>query len=354
MNFLSSNLDVILDNQTIASNYLTQLSYNILINYIQTDIKINIGILTTNDLTTDNYNCYQNKNIQQTVDVLFILVGDHQFDENIVHDLHCNIPAAILINDYLTCRDNVVYFPLWLLASKIFANADIIADGNKTYKVSCINRNPRPGRIYNFIKLKNLPFADELYLTCYKKYPCGGDYLDSDSFQGLDQIDIDLFLEIYNTLPDELIEYNKLGNIVGEFGIIEEINTIAYTDSMLNVITETYCNHSFLSEKTFKPIRAEQLFLMSGPMHSIKKLREFGFDTFNDYIDHDYYDSEPNWQLRILKMHTILQSIYYDIDSIYQKTEKRRKENRIYLMSDRLTHLCTTPLINWIKNHELV
>ena len=113
------------------------------------------------------------------------------------------------------------------------------------------------------------------------------------------------------------------------------IDNPGYQESMLNIITETYHDTLYLSEKTFKPIRAQQLFLMCGPANSIKHLRDLGFDVFDDIIDHTYYDSESDWEKRIIKMHELLVEIYYDIPTMYKETKRRRNNNRKHLLNFR-------------------
>ena len=46
-----------------------------------------------------------------------------------------------------------------------------------------------------------------------------------------------------------------------------------------------------LSEKTFKPILAGQLFILLASPGAVQFLREIGIDTFDDIIDHSYDDT---------------------------------------------------------------
>jgi hypothetical protein len=65
----------------------------------------------------------------------------------------------------------------------------------------------------------------------------------------------------------------------------------------LDVITETYQHSSigevFVSEKTYRPLRAGQLFLLQGPCYAVDEIRNLGFDTFDKWIDHSY-DNETD------------------------------------------------------------
>jgi hypothetical protein len=70
------------------------------------------------------------------------------------------------------------------------------------------------------------------------------------------------------------------------------------------------------------------LFVVIGSQGSIDHLRSQGVDTFDDIIDHKYYDNEPNWQTRIQKVHEVLDHlITSDLNAINKITQDRRSEN---------------------------
>jgi hypothetical protein len=102
----------------------------------------------------------------------------------------------------------------------------------------------------------------------------------------------------------------------------------AYTDSYINLVTETDMSNAFVTEKTWKPVASAQLFLIVGHKNAIEHLRDMGVDTFDDIVDHNYYDSEPDWQQRIQKIHRVLDDLLIqDLESIYKDTEQRRTSN---------------------------
>ena len=62
----------------------------------------------------------------------------------------------------------------------------------------------------------------------------------------------------------------------------------------IDVITETMTRDQdgvFLSEKTFKAIRAGQLPIVFGQKGTIASMRKYGFKTFDKWIDHSYDDT---------------------------------------------------------------
>ena len=72
-----------------------------------------------------------------------------------------------------------------------------------------------------------------------------------------------------------------------------------FEDSYLNVVLETHldCDQSggvFLTEKTFKPIKHCQPFIMFGAVGTIEHLRQMGYRTFDHVIDHSYDSVKDN------------------------------------------------------------
>jgi len=68
----------------------------------------------------------------------------------------------------------------------------------------------------------------------------------------------------------------------------------------IDVVSETMTHEEggiFFSEKTWKPLRAGQLFIIQGQPFAIQSLRDYGFKTFDDHIDHSY-DTERNLDTR--------------------------------------------------------
>jgi hypothetical protein len=87
-----------------------------------------------------------------------------------------------------------------------------------------------------------------------------------------------------------------------------------YSNSYLNVVLETHMdadqsNGVFLTEKTFKPIKHAQPFVIFGAAHSLARLRDLGYRTFDHVID-NRYDSIENTTDRWLCLITMLHSMF--------------------------------------------
>ena len=85
---------------------------------------------------------------------------------------------------------------------------------------------------------------------------------------------------------------------------------------------------TFITEKTWKTIASGQLFLLLAGPGTVAHLREIGLDTFDDIIDHNYYDSELDAKTRIVKLHKVLDDLMSkDLELINQQTKDRRTAN---------------------------
>jgi hypothetical protein len=77
-----------------------------------------------------------------------------------------------------------------------------------------------------------------------------------------------------------------------------------HTNSYCNIVMETHFDAdqsggSFLTEKTFKPIKHGQMFFIAGPAGSLQALRDLGYRTFDSVLDNSYDRIENNtlrWQ----------------------------------------------------------
>lgn len=77
-----------------------------------------------------------------------------------------------------------------------------------------------------------------------------------------------------------------------------------YTNSYCNIVLETHydadqTHGTFLTEKTFKPIKHAQPFIVAAPAGTLQTLRNLGYRTFDHAIDNSYdleYDNTERWR----------------------------------------------------------
>lgn len=224
------------------------------------------------------------------------------------------------IDDHL-CYPRMFFYPHWY-----YYAMDILIDSPedpiKKYALSCLNGNPRPHRIYNYIQLSKQSYFSNSLVTAHT---------DDSTFRGddiaLDKNILDQWASISSTFPDR--------NIKLAFGAARKLSHPAYSSSYLHLVTETtVVPKLFVTEKTWKPVAAGQLFLVHGSPHTIKYLRDQGVDVFDDIIDHKYYDSEIDWQVRADRIHQLIDSLVkQDLAEIYAQTVERRAANKLNFFS---------------------
>ena len=91
-----------------------------------------------------------------------------------------------------------------------------------------------------------------------------------------------------------------------------------YLSLDLPSLNESYCHlvlettvlpGVFITEKIWKPLASKVPFLVYGNPATMKFLKDQGIDTYDDVIDHAYYDQEQDPRQRLKKLHQILEDI---------------------------------------------
>jgi hypothetical protein len=81
------------------------------------------------------------------------------------------------------------------------------------------------------------------------------------------------------------------------YGMDQEIFEKPYNDTACSLVSETNDNEYevFMTEKIWKPIIAQHLFIVHGNYLYLQKLRDMGFRTFNNYFEEVYdLDKDPD------------------------------------------------------------
>lgn len=89
------------------------------------------------------------------------------------------------------------------------------------------------------------------------------------------------YYTLYENYVDKLIEpYSNKNHHQPRF----------YKNFSLDIVTDHVFNYPQpnLSEKVFKPISTKRLFIYVGAAHSLKLLKNIGFETFSSYINEEY------------------------------------------------------------------
>ena len=75
-----------------------------------------------------------------------------------------------------------------------------------------------------------------------------------------------------------------------QYGMDQDLYEKPYNDSVYSLVSETNDNDTdvFMTEKIWKPIIAQHVFIVHGNHLYLQKLREMGFKTFGNYFDESY------------------------------------------------------------------
>ena len=205
-------------------------------------------------------------------------------------------PAPHIEIDHVKWSGGVSWFWFYMF-NKHRDNAFNIDHSNKKHEFLYLNKFPRPHRVTLYEKLQNEKLLDKSIYT-------------------------------FRMLEDPVIleqKYELPGvdtRMYPRFGKDQDMTEAPYVDTACSLVSETNVNDTdvFMTEKIWKPIIAQHVFVVHGNYLYLQKLREMGFKTFNTYFD-ESYDLERDSQKRI--------------DKIVQLTKdlKKLKWSDIYLQS---------------------
>ena len=117
-----------------------------------------------------------------------------------------------------------------------------------------------------------------------------------------------------------------------------------YTNSYCNIIFETLYDAdqsggTFLTEKTFKPIKHGQPFVMVGPKGSLAILRSLGYRTFDNYIDNSYDLIENNTKRWLCIQKTITAIKNSDLPRWRESCQADVEHNQALFLSSKANRL---------------
>ena len=118
-----------------------------------------------------------------------------------------------------------------------------------------------------------------------------------------------------------------------------------FTDSYCNIVLETMfdldqSDGTMISEKTYKPIKHGQIFMIVGPHGSLAELRRLGYCTFDSVLDNSY-DNERNSTLRWVALRESIKKIQHDLPDIYQQCYSDIMHNQTLFCGSKFSRLNT-------------
>ena len=114
-----------------------------------------------------------------------------------------------------------------------------------------------------------------------------------------------------------------------QYGKDQDIYEQPYVDTVCSIVSETNDNDTdvFMTEKIWKPIMAQHVFVVHGNHLYLQKLREIGFKTFGSYFD-ESYDLENDQNKKIDKIVSLCKDLKTkNWPDIYIQTIALRQHN---------------------------
>jgi hypothetical protein len=259
-----------------------------------------------------------------------------------------NKPVLVLTSHPIE-HTNSLYCPIWpiLYPSEyvdiIYPTEEQCINPNRSYMYSCLNNRFTLDRAINLIvweKYHRVVTPEHLVTMIYSESVIKTDPEAKEQLMLLDKTLATKDQTYKNIFYNKLLPYFPIEHKEAQFYLDPfELMNSAFLDSNLNVITEHwhFTQTPFISEKSLKPILAGQFFVNTGSVGTIEAMRDLGFDTFDDIIDHSVYTDETDLLEKMEKIHQYLSDIKRrDWVELYKLTHQRRLNNRNLLISNQI------------------
>ncbi len=233
----------------------------------------------------------------------------------------------------------------------------------------CHNRSPKPHRYSFLCMLKKEGLLEKmdwsLIMGWYHKKTNShqNPYFYGEFFIGNDIENYKNEIEYFRNIDIKKSKYEEDRTWFDDFGDnpditwknVYELKT--YEDSYVNIITESCYspNEVHITEKSMKPFYFYQLPIFLSSYNHVKYLKErFGFDVFNDVIDHSY-DDEPDNRIRMYKVINEIKRIDNNKDEIkiFYKNNKSRFEKNHQIIHEIYNSKKDTDYMKSLMNLEI-
>lgn len=116
-----------------------------------------------------------------------------------------------------------------------------------------------------------------------------------------------------------------------------------YINSYCNIVMETHfdadgCHGTFLTEKTFKPIKHGQLFFIAGPAGSLQVLRDMGYRVFDNILD-NRYDTNVGNTVRWEMLRNAIAQAQQDLPDLFEQAQADIAHNQQLFLSSKTQRL---------------
>lgn len=263
------------------------------------------------------------------------------------HHLHQDCYVFVSGNTIAKTLKNFVYFTdfeLWYYQRNLHTHALKIHYEPRERDFTVLNRLHKSWRALAMTDLRQNGILDNSYWS----YCQSGNFVDADCAIEIDtkpdlRVRVENFLQGAPYLCDELDhdQRNDHRTLIPKY----------HVNSYCNIVMETHFDigsGTFLTEKTFKPIKHGQMFFIAGPAGSLQVLRDLGYRVFDSILDNKY-DLEPDPTQRWI---SLIRSIFFtqpDLPQLFELCRADIEHNQQLFQSSKADRLNT--LIKEINEH---
>lgn len=259
------------------------------------------------DHRTGNYQLWENdfywKDLYDRVDYLidngFIIVITNPWEST--HTIIKQLRKINIKENKYTYWPGGASFFWWIMFDRYNGQTFDVDHSKKLFDFFYLNKQERPHRVKLFKKLQAEGLLDN------SLYSFLSESKNLDPMYELPWVDV-------NNYP--------------KYGKDRDMYELPYNHSSYNIVSETHdFGETFVTEKIWKPMLMEQIFVVHSKPQYLQKLREMGFKTFNNLFD-ESYDNEQDGDKRIdsiVKLCKFLKD--QKAEQLYKESESIRKHN---------------------------
>ena len=266
--------------------------------------------------------------IKQRLDALVV---QHQLPRHCYRFVSGNT-AARDVEDFVYFAD----FELWYWHRNHASAPLAIHDQPREREFTALNRLHKSWRATVMADLLQHHVLDNSYWS----YCETGQLVDQDNPIEIDSLQnlrtaTERFLSSAPYMSDDLDQAsrNNPANLVGKY----------FNNSYCHIVLETHFDAdqsggTFLTEKTFKPIKHGQMFFVVGPAGSLQALRDLGYRTFDHVLDNSY-DTETDNTQRWRRLCASIQQAQFDLPRLHALARADIEHNQQLFVASKTARL---------------
>jgi len=286
------------------------------------------------------------------MDMLKNMTDWHQRDAVVLvsHEAQLSLDLIKKLPPNVLCFDSVgnidheqygVYFNYFRILQKIETNNPVLRNllpytkKSPEYTFDCLLGHVRSHRDFVYNNVHASAFKDQTLVSYFgktKTWIPGGDVDDAPELKAAaNSFDKQLPINLNNLDNSQMwVYYDQPGN---PCMMSQLLPWRIYNNSWYSVVTETYPNRAFYTEKTAKVLMAGRIFVMFSGVGALRGLRQAGFQTFGSIIDESYDEIEDDVTRFIQAWQQVERLVVTDPYETYQKVNHIVQHNQQHIMN---------------------